>query len=57
VQSRADGTVFVNATLLTDGLKSSKSVAKLITAWGTGTHILRVYRGGELVAEGQFTFQ
>jgi hypothetical protein len=56
VQSRADGTVFVNATLSTDGLKSDKTVAQLIAAWGTGPHILRIYRGGELLAEGTFTF-
>jgi hypothetical protein len=56
VQSRADGTVFVNPELTTDGLKSDKRVAQLIAAWGTGTHILRIYRGGELLAEGTFTF-
>jgi hypothetical protein len=56
VQSRADGTVFVNPKLQTDGLKSPSSMTKLISAWGTGTHILRVYRGGELLAEGTFTF-
>jgi hypothetical protein len=31
-------------------------MSQLITAWGTGTHIMRVYRGGELLAEGVFTF-
>ena len=56
VQSRADGTVFVNASLSTDGLKSDKTVAQLIAAWGTGNHILRIYRGGDLIAEGTFTF-
>ena len=56
VQSQADGTVYVDATRLTDGLKSTKSVAQLIAAWGKGTHILRVFRGGELLAEGTFTF-
>ena len=56
VQARADGTVFVNASLSTDGLKSSARVSQLIAAWGKGTHILRVYRGGELLAEGTFTF-
>jgi hypothetical protein len=56
VQSRADGTVFVNGKLLTDGLKSTKTMTQLIGAWGKGTHILRVYRGGELLAEGTFTF-
>jgi hypothetical protein len=56
VQSRADGTVFVNSALKTDGLKSSSSMTKLIAAWGKGTHIIRIYRGGELLAEGTFTF-
>jgi hypothetical protein len=56
VQSRADGTVFVNKDLTTDGLKASVSVSQLIAAWGKGTHIMRIYRGGELLAEGTFTF-
>jgi hypothetical protein len=58
VQSRdtRTGTVFVNPTRTTDGFKSTKTVAELIAAWGTGTHILRVYRGGELLAQGVFTF-
>jgi hypothetical protein len=56
VQSRADGTVFVDATRTTDGLRSPATMSQLITAWGTGTHIMRVYRGGELLAEGVFTF-
>ena len=56
VQSRTDGTVFVNSTLKTDGLRSPASMAKLYKAWGKGVHILRVYRGGVLLAEGTFTF-
>ena len=56
VQSRADGTVFVDPTRTTDGLKSTASMSQLIAAWGTGTLIMRVYRGGELLAEGTFTF-
>jgi hypothetical protein len=56
VQARKDGVVLVNATLLTEGLKSSLTVEQLIRAWGTGTHILRIYRGEELLAEGTFTF-
>jgi hypothetical protein len=56
VQTRDRGTVLVDATLLTDGLKSDSSVAQLIQAWGTGTHILRIYRSGELIAQGTFTF-
>jgi hypothetical protein len=56
VQSRADGTVYVNSTLKTDGLRSPASMTRLITVWGKGTHILRIYRGGELLAQGTFTF-
>jgi hypothetical protein len=56
VQTRENGVVLVDQTLLTDGLASDASVAKLITAWGTGTHILRIYRGEELLAAGTFTF-
>lgn len=56
VQSRADGTVFVDPTRTTDGLKSTESMGELIAAWGTGTFVMRVYRGGELLAEGVFTF-
>lgn len=56
VQTRENGTVLVDKTLSTDGLKSPASMSQLIEAWGTGTHILRVYRGGELLAEGTFTF-
>jgi hypothetical protein len=56
VQSRADGTVFVDPTRTTDGLKSDASMSELIAAWGTGTFVMRVYRGGELLAEGVFTF-
>jgi hypothetical protein len=56
VQSRADGTVFVNPSLSTDGLKASVSVSQLIAAWGTGPHIMRIYRGGDLIAEGTFNF-
>ena len=50
------GVVLVNPALLTDGLESSKTVAQLIEAWGKGTFILQVFRGGELLAEGSFTF-
>jgi hypothetical protein len=56
VQSRADGTVYVDPTRTTDGLKASGSVSALIAAWGKGTLVMRVYRGGELIAEGSFTF-
>ena len=56
VQSRADGTVFVDPTRTTDGLKSGATVSALIAAWGRGVFVMRVYRGGELLAEGSFTF-
>ena len=56
VQTRADGTVFVDPTRTTDGLKSDQSLSALIAAWGRGTFVMRVYRGGELLAEASFTF-
>ena len=56
VQTRQDGTLVVDATLLTEGLKVKKSVSQLIAAWGQGTFILRVYNGGELLGQGTFTF-
>lgn len=56
VQSRADGTVFVDATRTTDGFKSTASMSALLAAWGKGDMIMRIYRGGELIAEGGFTF-
>jgi hypothetical protein len=56
VQDRADGLLLVDKTLLTDGLKVNKSVSQLIAAWGTGNFVLRFYNGGELLAEGTFTF-
>jgi hypothetical protein len=56
VQTQKDGTVFVNSSLKTDGLRSPASMTKLYRAWGKGVHILRIYRGGVLIAEGTFTF-
>jgi hypothetical protein len=56
VQPRDKGVVIVNATLLTDGLTSPANLSDLIAKWGTGLHILRVFRGDELLAEGSFTF-
>jgi hypothetical protein len=56
VQDRADGVLLVDKTLLTDGLKVNKTVSQLIAAWGTGNFVLRFYNGGELLAEGTFTF-
>jgi len=44
-----------SATSLIAGYKSPVTVAALITGWGTGTFILRVYRGAELLAEGGFS--
>lgn len=56
VQARADGTVFVDPARTIDGLKSDSTMSALIAAWGKGTFVMRVYRGGELLAEGSFTF-
>ena len=56
VQPRNKGVVLVDPSLLADGLKSSASVSQLIQKWGKGDHVLRVYRGNELLAEGHFTF-
>ena len=55
VQPRVDGVVLVNPALASDGLKFASSVTKLIAKWGTGTFIMRVYRGLDLLAEGSFT--
>lgn len=56
VQTRENGVVLVDKTLLMDGLKSDVSPAQLIQKWGKGTFVLRIFRGGELLAEGTFTF-
>ncbi|MEP7040326.1 MAG: zinc ribbon domain-containing protein [Chloroflexota bacterium] len=56
VQSLADGTVRVDATRTTDGLKATASMGQLLAAWGKGTMVMRIYRAGELIAEGTFTF-
>jgi hypothetical protein len=56
VQPRNKGVVLVDPSLLSDGLKSSATVSQLIAKWGKGDHILRAYRGSELLAEGHFTF-
>jgi len=53
VQARDD--LDVSATALIAGYKSPLDVADLIAGWGTGSFILRVYRGGTLVAEGSFS--
>jgi hypothetical protein len=50
------GIVKVNPAVLTDGLRSSKTVAQLIAAWGKGTFVMRIFREEELLAEGSFTF-
>jgi hypothetical protein len=57
VQPRNKGVVLVDPSLLADGLESSATVSQLIAKWGKGDHILRVYRGDELLAEGHFTFK
>jgi hypothetical protein len=56
VQPRNKGVVLVNPSLSADGLESGATVSQLIAKWGKGDHILRVYRGDELLAEGHFTF-
>ncbi|MBA3688669.1 MAG: zinc ribbon domain-containing protein [Chloroflexi bacterium] len=56
VQTREQGVVLVDKTLLSDGLKLKYSMAQLYGSWGKGTHILRIYRGEELLGEGTFTF-
>jgi len=56
VQSRADGTVFVDPTRTTDGFRSSESMSALLASWGKGTMVMRIFRGGVLIAEGTFTF-
>ncbi len=56
VQTREQGDIRVDKTLLTDGLKSQYTMAQLYGSWGKGTFILRFYRGEELLAAGTFTF-
>ena len=56
VQTREQGVVLVDKTLTSDGLKLKYTMAQLYGSWGTGTHILRVYRGDELLGEGTFVF-
>jgi hypothetical protein len=56
VQTRKQGDIRVNKTLSTDGLKLPYTMAQLYGSWGKGTHILRVYRGEELLGQGTFTF-
>jgi hypothetical protein len=56
VQTRKQGAILVDKTLTTDGLKLPYTMAQLYGSWGKGTHILRIYRGNELIAEGTFTF-
>jgi hypothetical protein len=56
VQTRDSGEIIVDKTLKTDGLKLKYTMAQLYGSWGKGTHILRLYRGAELLGEGTFTF-
>ena len=54
VQTRVNGGVQVTPAATIAGYRLSDA-APLITAWGTGEFIMRVYRGVELLAEGHFT--
>jgi hypothetical protein len=56
VQTRKQGIVLVDKTLTAVGLKLQYSMAQLYGSWGKGTHILRFYRGDELIGEGTFVF-
>jgi hypothetical protein len=54
VQARADGSIQVDAAATIAGFRV-RNAATLIQGWGPGNFIMRVYRGGELLAEGTFT--
>ncbi len=54
VQSRVNGALKVSASKVTAAFRVGNASA-LIQPFGTGTFILRVYRGVELLAEGRFT--
>jgi hypothetical protein len=56
VQTRKQGVIGVDKTLKSEGLKLPYTMAQLYGSWGKGTHILRVYRGDELLGEGTFVF-
>ena len=54
VQSKANGGVQVTPAAMIAGFRL-RDAAPLITAWGKGDFVMRIYRGAELLAEGQFT--
>jgi hypothetical protein len=54
VQKRVGSDLDVTATSMIAGYRV-KDAGTLIPGWGTGTFILRVYRGEELLAEGAFS--
>ena len=55
VQPRTSSPLGVNPSKKTAAFRV-RDAGTLVTAWGTGTFFLRVYRGGfELLAEGRFT--
>ena len=56
VQTRKQGTVLIDKTLTSEGLKLPYTMAQLYGSWGKGTLILRVYRGDELIGQGTFVF-
>jgi len=54
VQTRAKGSVQVTPSSKIAGFRV-RDAGILIDAWGKGEFIMRIYRGGELLAEGHFT--
>ncbi len=54
VQSRQKETIDVTPGLKIAGY--SVRTSGLISVWGTGSFIMREYRGAQLIAEGRFTF-
>lgn len=54
VQPREGSDLQVSAVSMVAGFRV-RDAGNLIPAWGTGSFILRVYRGVELLAEGTFT--
>jgi hypothetical protein len=54
VQPRSGSDLQVSAVSKIAGFRV-RDAGPLIQAWGTGNFILRVYRGTELLAEGQFS--
>ena len=54
VQPREGSDLTVSAVSMVAGFRV-KDAGVLVSGWGTGNFILRVYRGVELLAEGQFS--